>query len=524
MFFMRGFIVFIILNLFIMAADDAELYNDGRKLILKQQWADAIEKFTILSEAHNKSRYLDDAYFWIAYCLEKIPGRQKQAFMAYEKINNRFPGSSWSDDAAVHQIGLAEQFVWNGDNQYRSFLLEKLNSDNRDIQAMSAISLGKLGEKASLPVLKQLMDHEEYGEIAQTLVKVLEKSIQIAASDHVSDDNDNQQNELQFLYGQPQEKVEETKKDKIKFLFGTTKRYDHYSSMLHKDDEWSREELVDFGLWHILPTDVFDSYHSLTDSYDKKEWLRKYWKAMDPTPTTEKNEFLLEFERRLTFARAHFSAFWDAFEFKVLPDQYLKLEWAHAPWDARGELYIKYGEPSSRTNEGWHTEEWVYFNHNVDFIVRQYMTNIYWNAIELGPMIMQRGFIESDRYTYIMTNKFFYHYDHNAEQLDKFRLGFDFENDSVFVTYNIPLKQFKSEGEDDSYSVKYLESCVVFDEDYHEVYRKQKIKKGQFKSSKGNIFQKMGLTLSPGEYILALRVEDLNSKKLGIYRKKFEVN
>ena len=50
--------------------------------------------------------------------------------------------------------------------------------------------------------------------------------------------------------------------------------------MLKKDNSWTREELHEFALWHILDTDIFDEYNALLNEYDKKEWVRKYWKQI----------------------------------------------------------------------------------------------------------------------------------------------------------------------------------------------------------------------------------------------------
>lgn len=60
---------------------------------------------------------------------------------------------------------------------------------------------------------------------------------------------------------------------------------------------------------------------------DRPAWLRVFWKSHDPTPTTDANEFHLEFDRRVTAA----------FLFFRPPDQ----KW----WDARGDTYVRFGPP-----------------------------------------------------------------------------------------------------------------------------------------------------------------------------------
>jgi GWxTD domain-containing protein len=60
---------------------------------------------------------------------------------------------------------------------------------------------------------------------------------------------------------------------------------------------------------------------------DRPAWLRAFWRRHDPTPTTAENEFQLEFYRRVTVA----------FLFFRLPGA----RW----WDARGDVYVRFGAP-----------------------------------------------------------------------------------------------------------------------------------------------------------------------------------
>ena len=59
---------------------------------------------------------------------------------------------------------------------------------------------------------------------------------------------------------------------------------------------------------------------------EKKEIERAFWAARDPNPATVVNERLVEHYRRIMFSRTHFSA-------------------GKSPWDRRGEIYIRYGDP-----------------------------------------------------------------------------------------------------------------------------------------------------------------------------------
>lgn len=68
-----------------------------------------------------------------------------------------------------------------------------------------------------------------------------------------------------------------------------------------------------------------DAYQTASDGEKGQLWL-KYWALRDPDPATVVNERLVEHYRRLTYARQHFSQ-------------------AQHPWDRRGAIYIRYGDP-----------------------------------------------------------------------------------------------------------------------------------------------------------------------------------
>ena len=60
---------------------------------------------------------------------------------------------------------------------------------------------------------------------------------------------------------------------------------------------------------------------------ERAAYVRAFWQRRDPTPATPENEWLVEHIRRIMYARRHFFS-------------------SQAPWDRRGEIYIRYGHPA----------------------------------------------------------------------------------------------------------------------------------------------------------------------------------
>jgi GWxTD domain-containing protein len=493
------------------ADTDFQLYQKGKKESINQRWELAIDWFQELIDTYPDSRYQDDAVFWVAYCLEKKLHRYK-AFDKFKSLIDSYPLSPWVDDALVHQIGLAEDLFEIGDKSYKGFLVKQLNHENETIRQHAVFALGRIGDKKALPYLKQYVTSESLREMAQFLIRKIESGLPVVSEiEHVDSEDKDKYPEIR-TFG-----------DLVRDL--KARRQAQYQKMLKEGVHWSQDELINFAMWTILPDEQHHEYFALT-GYDRQEWLRKYWKQRDPTPTTEDNECYQEFLRRLEYANNQYGELWDFGKARYLKDQYLQVGWPHAPWDARGEIYIKYGEPDFRTIAGYQEEEWNYYRYNVDFIIKQYVTNVFGNAVKPGPLSESiyshdLGYVEK---VYISNPEFRYHHDYQSKPFKGFMVSFEngsyAQKGNVILNYSVPAKEFKSKKAKGQYDIEYLQRLVIFDEDMRELHREESVKelKNSAKFKKDNVIHGViPLNLKPGNYILALRIADRQSDKLGIF-------
>ncbi len=85
------------------------------------------------------------------------------------------------------------------------------------------------------------------------------------------------------------------------------------------------------NIGYILTPDEQREYRTLDDE-GRISYRNHYWAQRDPDPKTLVNERLLEHFIRVAWARLEFGEDW--------------------PWDARGDFYVRYGEPDIRTGQG----------------------------------------------------------------------------------------------------------------------------------------------------------------------------
>lgn len=512
------------------------LYQKAKKETIALKWDQALELFGDIRDGFPGSRYQDDAQFWIGYCLEKRGGSEIEAFIAFSDLIEDFPSSTRIRDARVHQIALAEKLVAQGRQQFHDFLLEHLESEDRMIRMQAAMALARLGDKQAAPVLEEMADDPDWG------LEVMDLSNRLAEAD-ASEKKAEPATEpgpgaLEFIRRKempaPEPEREESFREKWdNALFHETRHHGQYRSMLKEDGQWSRDELIDFGMWTILDTGPFTSYVSLS-GYDKKEWYRKFWKLRDPTPTTDENEAQDEFLRRIEYAAKRYGETWNYRQFEYLKDQYLRDGWPRAPWDARGELYVKYGEPNYITIGGYNKEEWQYDRLGIDFVVSRYMTNIYRNAIEPGPLAQAfyKDQLEWVQSNYIIRPEFHYEHQYKRKPIKKIELKVT-KNEAgagstLLVRYTVPVKEFDFYKENGQHKIQYLRNLVVLDDNMREIRRFEMFKEISKESRRElsrmkKVEESIPLNLDPGQYRIALRIEDPKADKLGIYVESIEV-
>lgn len=97
------------------------------------------------------------------------------------------------------------------------------------------------------------------------------------------------------------------------------------------------------GLQEILAPELQRQFLGFSSDSLRAEWLRRYWKLRDPTPTTPENERQRTHEERVAHARTAFA-------------------WKEPPgWDDRGAIWIAFGAPDSLIEESASVEEGLGF-------------------------------------------------------------------------------------------------------------------------------------------------------------------
>jgi GWxTD domain-containing protein len=284
-----------------------------------------------------------------------------------------------------------------------------------------------------------------------------------------------------------------------------------------------------------------ERYAALPDFAARAEFWRQFWKEKDPTPTTERNERYEEHLARVAFADENFPS-------------------SSFCWDDRGKIYIKYGDPDDREwnpmgsapsdyvsspdpisdttsstmispSRGW--ERWVYsrLGHEFTFVQQLngyrlakslYGAQTFASSIKTAKVFRLN---EADRGELARLPADEYHHEY-GQPLD-FPFSLSRFGDSlgaeVWVSYSVPLAELDY---DSTGTARLNRSIVIFDREMREAARDDRILSppdAGRKIADAQAIDVCRFRLTPGDYTVAISLEDIRAKKTGIYEYKFPV-
>ena len=93
--------------------DFSKGFREGRDLIDEEEWAQAAKKFNEIVTKFPDHKSADAALYWLAFCYKKQK-MFKEAEAVLDRLLERFPASSWANDARVMKMEIAAPLgKWN---------------------------------------------------------------------------------------------------------------------------------------------------------------------------------------------------------------------------------------------------------------------------------------------------------------------------------------------------------------------------------------------------------------------------
>lgn len=304
------------------------------------------------------------------------------------------------------------------------------------------------------------------------------------------------------------------------------------------------EKEQDAALKALLGPDEFAEYVTIDDTLESADWLRRFWVSHDPTPTTPENEFRDEHDRRVHHALYLFGG----------PGR-------GRPWDDRGEVYIRYGQPDERVihqpgeeGEGFGSgppasrsssqlfdsplndpraavEVWAYYRWNETF---QFEDKRGFGFYELTPVTdpafrrQSAGEFHSSRLRAIDLQPAIYYHEYGKNLIDYALDVVRFRGKEglwrIDVNLGYPLSQLGRDA--DSTSVSVRRTLLVRDDREEEVYSEVGLiarQAGRLGPDNQLMIEQRIIDLPPGRYTVAVTIEDLTTARSGTYLKSLRL-
>src|ERR1043166_5620372 len=139
-----------------------QIFREGRDFIEAQNWQKAAEKFKDFITGYPKDRDLDAALYWYGYALQK-QNRSDDAAVPLLRLMNRFPNSSWRNDAQALLVVMGRKAeVEQALQRDTAKVLESARSGDDPAVRLYAIRfIGDLKDAAVLDELIKIYDADK---------------------------------------------------------------------------------------------------------------------------------------------------------------------------------------------------------------------------------------------------------------------------------------------------------------------------------------------------------------------------
>lgn len=150
--------------------DDEKRFQEAKKLVFSEKWAEAQVKFEDFLARFPKSSFASQAAYYRSKCLGEQDGGERDALASYKdflRLQDR--NKDLSEDAEVSIIELAMRLYDQGDTSFVRDVEARISHPNKIVRYYAAVQLSYVKEKRvadrSVPVLKQIIEEEGSAEL-----------------------------------------------------------------------------------------------------------------------------------------------------------------------------------------------------------------------------------------------------------------------------------------------------------------------------------------------------------------------
>lgn len=186
------------LPLYLKVADDPHEINltinitstrilfEVKRFIYGRNFQKAIESLAWFKNRFPRSKNLENASYWLAYCRYKLSedtaAEKDKKKISIEAIKNldeligHFPNGEWTDDAKILRIEFAQTLVKLGEDKYKKYITDAVQSGDKsesDIKIAALAALITIDKKVAIARLIDIIKKEKDAEVRKKAIFIL---------------------------------------------------------------------------------------------------------------------------------------------------------------------------------------------------------------------------------------------------------------------------------------------------------------------------------------------------------------
>ena len=170
----------------VLIRSDIDFLIRAKMVMYENRWDLAIEILKLFEICFPKSKQMDNAVYWLAFCRKEfsdslVERREKnriyvEAIEELEQLIEKSPGSEWKDDAQILRIEIALKLVQMGQDQYEHLIRESMalpEPEDISIRLAALDAYRHIDEKKAVQILMEIARTNPDPEVRKKSVYIL---------------------------------------------------------------------------------------------------------------------------------------------------------------------------------------------------------------------------------------------------------------------------------------------------------------------------------------------------------------
>lgn len=160
-----------------------EAYKKAYGLVLEGRWQEANVALEQFLEENKRSKWTDDAEFWLCYIASRNESNKEKAYQCFAQFVQNFPKSSYRADAEAEMVSLARDLVKAGKPEYEDKVRVLRQSQEKETTLMVLSALRDIGDDQAWDALLNVYEGTQDERMRKAIISMLDDFKEVNAAE-----------------------------------------------------------------------------------------------------------------------------------------------------------------------------------------------------------------------------------------------------------------------------------------------------------------------------------------------------